>query len=339
MIYNCVLLYILMSIAFIRQSVSAFNPHSKSNVVNYWGQGLEESLSEYCSDDTIDIFALAFVFDIMDGMPILNLGGHCSGTIGWSSVLDCSNVGKDIKTCQKRGKAVVISIGGAVGSYSLPDSKSGRDFADKVWDMFLGGSSDTRPFGDTVLDGVDLDLESGQTEGYVAFIQALRKKFKSSHRNYYITGAPQCPYPDQATGDALAHAWFDFVWVQFYNNYCGVQSFGSSNFNFETWNNWAKTVSVNKDVKILLGVPGGPGAAGSGVVDSKKLVTILKSLRSYSHFGGVMMWDAGSARQSGLASAASKLLHGSSSSKSDSKSKLKTQSRRSRASSKRRLTY
>jgi chitinase len=38
----------------------------------------------------------------------------------------------------------------------------------------LGGSSDTRPFGDAVLDGVDLDIEGGSTTGYAAFVKQLR---------------------------------------------------------------------------------------------------------------------------------------------------------------------
>ncbi|KAF9109270.1 Chitinase 1 [Mortierella sp. AM989] len=314
----------LLAIAFVCQLTLAFNHRSKSNVVNYWGQnsvsysgGSEEGLAEYCKDDTIDILVIAFVSKIQNGVPVLSLANHCSGTFPGTSLLRCPEIGQDIKACQARGKAVLISIGGASGSYSLPDAQSGKAFADQMWDIFLGGSSTTRPFGDAILDGVDLDLESGQNAGYVAFVQSLRDKFASaataaaveSSRNYYITAAPQCPYPDKATEDALASSWFDFVWVQFYNNYCGVQNFGSSNFNFETWNRWATTISLNKDVKILLGVPGGPGAAGSGVIDAEQLVRILSSVRSYSNFGGVMMWDAGVARKSNLASVASKFLH------------------------------
>lgn len=209
----------------------------------------------------------------------------------------------------------MVSIGGASGSYSLPDAASGHAFADQMWNLFLGGSSETRPFGDAIVDGIDLDLESGQNVGYTAFIETLRSKFASGGgRRYYITAAPQCPYPDQATKDALERSWFDLVWVQFYNNHCGVQNYGTSHFNFDTWNNWATTVSANKDVRILLGVPGGPGAAGSGIVDAGRLTTILKGVRSYSNFGGVMMWDAGVARSSGLASAASQFFRQSSAS-------------------------
>jgi chitinase len=45
-----------------------------------------------------------------------------------------------------------------------------------------------------------------------------------NHRKYstslffFLNSAPQCPFPDAWLGDALDHAWFDFVWVQFYNN-------------------------------------------------------------------------------------------------------------------------
>ncbi|KAF8926842.1 glycoside hydrolase family 18 protein [Dissophora ornata] len=314
-------LFTLLGVVMLGHSVSAFDPHSKSNVVNYWGQnsvyaqgGTETDLVTYCEDDTINIFALAFVYQIENGMPVLNLANHCQGSYA-NGMPMCAKVGQDIKACQARGKAVVISVGGATGSYSLPDAKSGEAFAEKMWDLFLGGSSNTRPFGDAIVDGVDLDLEKGTNLGYVAFIQTLRKKFATSGRNYYISSAPQCPYPDQATKLALDNAWFDFVWVQFYNNYCGVQSYGTSNFNFNTWNNWATTVSLNKNVRVFLGVPGGPGGAGSGIVNASTLKNILKGIKSYSNFGGVMMWDAGIARRSGLAVAAAKYLHGSSNSK------------------------
>ncbi|KAF9995190.1 Chitinase 1 [Entomortierella chlamydospora] len=306
----------IFGLALVSRSVSAFNPLSSTNVVNYWGQnsvyatgGNESSLAVYCQDSTVDAFAIAFVSQIVNGEPILNLSDHCGNTFDGSSLLDCPQVGADIKTCQAKGKALVISIGGASGSYALETADAGTAFAEKIWDTFLGGDSPTRPFGDAVLDGVDLDLEAGTNLGYVAFIQTLRAKFASSSKKFYITAAPQCPYPDFATKAALNAAWFDLVWVQFYNNYCGTQSYGTSNFNFDQWNDWATTVSLNPDVRILLGVPGGPGGASTGIVGSSQLLTILAGVKSYSNFGGVMMWDAGIAAQSGLAAAAANYLH------------------------------
>ncbi|KAF8925072.1 Chitinase 1, partial [Haplosporangium bisporale] len=306
----------LFSLALVSHSVSAFNALASTNVVNYWGQnsvsstgGNEAALATYCQDNTIDVFAIAFVSQIVNGQPILNLANHCGNTFNGSSLLNCPQVGADIKTCQSKGKALVISIGGASGSYSLETADAGSAFAEQIWNTFLGGSSSTRPFGDAVLDGVDLDLESGTNLGYVAFIQTLRAKFASSSKSYYITSAPQCPYPDLATQAALNAAWFDLVWIQFYNNYCGSQSFGTGNFNFDQWNDWATTVSINKNVRVLFGVPGGPGGAGSGVVTASQMTTILSSIKSYSNFGGVMMWDAGIAAKSGLAAAAANYLH------------------------------
>ncbi|KIK95631.1 glycoside hydrolase family 18 protein [Paxillus rubicundulus Ve08.2h10] len=43
-----------------------------------------------------------------------------------------------------------------------------------VSDLFLGGSSTMRPFGGTVLDGVDLDIEGGASTGCVAFVTEIR---------------------------------------------------------------------------------------------------------------------------------------------------------------------
>ncbi|OAQ34353.1 carbohydrate-binding module family 5 protein [Linnemannia elongata AG-77] len=309
----------LFSIALFGQYTLAFNPLSKTNVVNYWGQnsvsstgGSEGDLVTYCQDDTVDFFVVAFVSQIVNGAPVLNLANHCGATFPGSNLLNCPKVGQDIKACQAKGKALVISIGGASGSYSIDDPAAGAAFAEQIWNIFLGGNSATRPFGDAILDGVDLDLESGTNKGYVSFIQTLRAKFATASRPYYITSAPQCPYPDLATQAALNAAWFDLVLVQFYNNYCGVQSYGTNNFNFDTWNTWATDVSINKNVRVLLGVPGGPGGAGSGVIGSSQLITILSSIKSYSNFGGVMMWDVGIAKQSGLAVAAANYLHGQS---------------------------
>jgi chitinase len=116
-----------------------------------------------------------------------------------------------------------------------------------------------------------------------------------------LTAAPQCPYPDAADNDMLNGAVsFDAIWVQFYNNYCGTQSYvpGSptqNNFNFATWDNWARTVSKNKSVKILLGVPASPTAAGSGYASASSLAPIINYCKHFSSFGGVMMWDASQA--------------------------------------------
>ena len=48
---------------------------------------------------------------------------------------------------------MTISIGGATGAVSFTGDAQAESFADTIWDLFLGGSSSTRPFGAAVLDG------------------------------------------------------------------------------------------------------------------------------------------------------------------------------------------
>jgi hypothetical protein len=47
--------------------------------------------------------------------------------------------------------------------------------------------------------------------------------FTHTRGRYYITAAPQCPFPDAKVGDALNNADFDAVYVQFCN--CNVLLF------------------------------------------------------------------------------------------------------------------
>lgn len=90
------------------------------------------------------------------------------------------------------------------------------------------------------------------------------------------------------------------IFVQFYNNYCGTNSFianatTQNNFNFDTWDNWATTKSANKDVKIFLGVPAGQTAAGTGYLNTDGLKPIIEYCKTFASFGGVMAWDASQA--------------------------------------------
>ncbi|KAJ2851313.1 Chitinase 2 [Coemansia brasiliensis] len=282
---------------------TAFNINSNANYASYYGQNSaknQKSLGEYCQDAIEDVIVLAF----MQGFPniLLNFANACETTFEGSTLLNCPNMAKDIQYCQSQGKAVILSMGGASGAYGFTNDSEAVSFADTMWNTFFKGSSDQRPFGDAVLDGVDLDIEGGGGIGYPAFINQLRSHYTSDpSKSYYITSAPQCPFPDAYLGPTLDSAWFDMVYVQFYNNYCGLNAYPSS-FNFGDWDNWAKTKSVNKDVKIFIGAPGSPAAASSGYVDGATLKTIYNDIRSkYSSLGGIMTWDISQSRTSGIA--------------------------------------
>jgi len=52
-----------------------------------------------------------------------------------------------------------------------------------------------------IMDGIDMDIEGGRGDNYPVFIKELRKLMDNDpKRNYLITDAPQCPYPDHYLG-------------------------------------------------------------------------------------------------------------------------------------------
>ncbi|KAK9241347.1 glycoside hydrolase superfamily [Lipomyces kononenkoae] len=277
--------------------VYAYSSSSSDNVAVYWGQasaGSQQRLSYYCQSDSVDIVILSFMmtFYAADGLPEVNFANACSDTFSGTTLLQCEEIAQDIQTCQSMGKKVLLSLGGAVGSYGFSSDSEGSSFATTVWNMFGGGTSNYRPFGTAVVDGFDLDIENGNSVGYAAFIKQIRSLYNGGA--YYISGAPQCPFPDANLGDALDNAWFDFVFIQFYNNYCGVNN--PSQFNYDSdWQNWVSSTAINKDVKLFVGVPGSSSAAGSGYSTPNSLSSIVSGISDKSSLGGIMIWDASQA--------------------------------------------
>lgn len=161
-------------------------------------------------------------------------------------------------------------------------------------------SSIPRPFGDAVIDGVDFDFEDEIISNIQHFANQLRSLYGTdTHKPYYMTAAPQCVYPDEADGPMLSGTvYFDAIWVQFYNNGCGIDNFVPDattqwNFDFNTWDNWAHTISFNPSVKVFLGVPGST-KGGSGYEPGSFVGEVIEFIyqQGYTSFGGLMMWDA-----------------------------------------------
>lgn len=80
------------------------------------------------------------------------------------------------------GKIVTLSLGGAFNANTFTGDDEAVAFADQIWGMFFEGSSTTRPFGDAVLDGIDLDIEQGGTVHYPAFVKQLQKHFETGKK-------------------------------------------------------------------------------------------------------------------------------------------------------------
>ncbi|KAJ5365880.1 Glycoside hydrolase superfamily [Penicillium concentricum] len=288
--------------------------NSSSNIVAYWGQNsfngkgdqAQQPLAHYCDNKDIDVIPMAFNMMVNGpgGAPEIDFSvtsKDCDVFEG-TQLKNCPAIGKDIQTCQKKGKTILLSIGGATysegGFKSEEEAKNG---AKLMWETFgpkQEGSKALRPFGDAALDGFDFDFEAN-VQNMAAFANELRSLMKAdkSKQKFYLTAAPQCPYPDQADKEILnGPVYIDAIWVQFYNNFCGVNNFNtdssSSKYNFEEWDNWAKTVSKNKDVKVIIGVPAFTTAASTGYIPASQLAKVIAYTKKFESFGGVMMWDA-----------------------------------------------
>ncbi|KAF8214312.1 glycoside hydrolase superfamily, partial [Mycena galopus ATCC 62051] len=247
-------------------------------------------------DTCIDVIPIAFV-DAFTGPYDLNLGNESSFP---HSICDdngssgtCASLAAGIEACQAAGKIVTLSLGGAGGSVGFASDAAAITFANTIWNAFLGGSASHRPFGAAILDGVDLDIESGTSTGYAAFANEIRTLWASAPKRYYLSAAPQCPYPDAWVGNALSTVPFDFVNVQFYKPLIipGKRTdLVYQAFNFATWNTWAQS-APNPNVKVFIGAPASTTAANPGeYVSASTLGSIALGVMGDSNFGGVMLW-------------------------------------------------
>lgn len=270
---------------------------SAGNVVAYWGQnagGSQQQLLSYCNDDSVDILVLSF----MNNFPQVSLdfSNMCLGQFS-SGLLHCTQISQDIKTCQQNGKKILLSLGGATGSYGFQSDSDAQQFATTLWNKFGGGQDSQRPFDDAVVDGFDFDIENKDQTGYPALANALRSHFlQDLSKQYYISAAPQCVYPDESVGDLLLQTQVDFAFIQFYNNYCSLDK----SFNFDTWEKFAQSSSPNKNIKLYVGLPGSSASAGSGYVDASTVQQQYASFSSSPNFGGFSVWDVSSADGSGF---------------------------------------
>ncbi|KAG5367270.1 Endochitinase [Yarrowia sp. C11] len=270
-----------------------FNASANSNLALYWGQdqgGHQLPLSTYCKSNAADIYIVSFL-DSFSGNH-----SNATGEMAVSYEGEMTTLGQEISACQALGRKVFVSLGGESGKYGLDSASDGETLADELWNTFGGGknASVERPFGNVIIDGFDLDIEQGDPVGYADLVNRLRQLYKEDlSRKYYVSAAPQCPFPDEYITQALVKSDIDFAFVQFYNNDCGLDD--PDNFNYDLWAHFAATWAANKNMKVYLGVPGSKKSADSGYVHVPVLRQYIQKLLNNSAFGGVMMWDASSA--------------------------------------------
>ncbi|PTB39908.1 Chitinase 2 [Trichoderma asperellum] len=282
----------------------------------YWGATNNESnnLADYCTSTAgIDILVLSFldIYGATGNFPSGNFGNDCFiSTAGVPQ--SCSDLASQIKTCQSAGVKIVVSLGGAAGSYSLSSQSQAETIGQYLWDAYgnSGSTSVQRPFGDVFVNGWDFDLEVNVGSQYYQYLIAtLRSNFaKDPNNKYYITGAPQCPLPEENMGVIIQNSVFDYLFIQFYNNNptCSLGLPGDAPINFNDWTNFVSSTQ-SSSVKLFVGAPAGPlasnGNSGGAVyyATPSQLATVIAGVKSSPYFGGVMLWDAGYSDQNVIA--------------------------------------
>ncbi|TVY49745.1 Endochitinase, partial [Lachnellula occidentalis] len=245
-----------------------FDATSSKNIAVYFGQSdatRSSSLEAQCADPNIDIVILAFIVAQPDGSkyPSINFGSACSAKTAAMrasapGLLSCPELAGMITSCQKTyGKKVLLSMGGATGDISFAGDGQAVAFADTLWGLFgpVGNVDVTlRPFGSVEVDGFDFDNENNNPTGLVALARTLRTHFSSSSstKTYYLSAAPQCPFPDRSNPTDLLLL-CDFVWVQFYNNpSCEIGSLGFA----ASVKQWSDALSKGgSKARLYLGAP------------------------------------------------------------------------------------
>lgn len=159
---------------------------------------------------------------------------------------------------------MILSLGGASAFSSFASADAASQAGQYLWNAYGGGSGVTRPLGNNIMDGFDLDIESnpgGNNIFYASLVNTLRSNFASdpAHK-YVITGAPQCPIPEPNMGDIISNSQFDYLWIQFYNNNdyapdpCSLGLPGDAPFNYNNWTSYIAN-TPSKNAKLFVGVP------------------------------------------------------------------------------------
>lgn len=259
---------------------------AKGGIAVYWGQnGGEGTLSTACDTGNYEIVLLAFLNQFGCGRtPSWNFAGHCGD---WSP---CTKLQPDIENCQRKGVKVFLSIGGAIGPYSLCSEQDAHEVANYLYKNFLSGQYG--PLGSVTLDGIDFDIEGGTNlywDALARHLDALR------HKNKYfsLSAAPQCFMPDYYLDTAIKTGLFDYLFIQFYNNPpCQYDtSRGDATLLLQSWAHWTSYVHPNNTV--YMGLPASTAAAPSGgYIPPQDLISkVLPYIKPTPNYGGIMLWD------------------------------------------------
>uniref|UniRef100_K3ZL85 GH18 domain-containing protein n=1 Tax=Setaria italica TaxID=4555 RepID=K3ZL85_SETIT len=177
---------------------------------------------------------------------------------------------------------VLLSVGGDGDRYSLPTARAARDLVDHLCHAYLGGGRRgvPRPFGDAVLDGVDLYVDHGGSANYDVLARRLawyRYGYGGEKANaVLLTATPRC-MGDGGVDAALATGLF------------GASTSADKRFFYGSWLGWTERF---QEAKVYVRLPAAPDAASDGWVEPKAVaMEMMPLVQETPNYGGVMLWN------------------------------------------------
>lgn len=247
-------------------------------LIGYWGQDLarsqyweatkqEPSLSTLCSTRHYNVYHIKGIlsYSAVNNLPGLDLSIHCqfpaNAFSGWPktsangfSLISCPSVGKDVATCQKLGKKIMLSIDPTDFMSMDPNSpKNPLQVAQNIWDLFLGGTSQYRPFGASVVDGIDLHIWNNNNIGVNLLATTLRNLMGDQ---YLLTITTRCQFPDYVFNPTTFPnpEIFDYYTPYFIQspNVCGYSGNNPSGFwtTLASWSAWTSSITPQYESNV-----------------------------------------------------------------------------------------
>jgi hypothetical protein len=263
--------------------------NKKKITAGYWGSYKFTSMIGLCED--YDLIYLSFLVPWSGPTAPTLHTTYCK-----SDGAKCWSVPEQIAHCQSKGVQIILSIGGSIDSSpGFGSSAEAKNLALLIHNQYGHGtslSSDNRPIGSQILDGIDLNLEKAPVGGY-KYLTDFVDEMRRLEPTWCLTASPQCYLgfggKDQNVGDIIVQRSFDLLNIQFYNNpSCNN---GQPGF-YTNFNDWLKP-GVSNGAKLLVGAL---LTSGSGIVSSttfgNQLVTLNNTLSTTDkhRLGGFAIW-------------------------------------------------
>ena len=173
----------------------------------------EKALADICRENPhYEVIIIGFIIeffslDNVDRTPRTNFSRHCNSMNAYDAdhrrLYRCDEIARGVNECQRLNKKVLLSLGGHAGpgGYDSPTTTRPAVRPDHLGPV-PGRPVDFRPFSTAIVDGIDLDIEGGSRPRDTPRTSTRLRELMNTDRSrrYYITGAPQCPFPDALLG-------------------------------------------------------------------------------------------------------------------------------------------